>query len=222
MKENRKDPHSLGFALITLGYRDYIAARFLLNHNFIIQGVTLASTAIEKYLKAILAINGRTKKVHLDKLEELRSLLNESYYDIPNKFDKRFLNILAKAYKIRYYDNLNEPITIGFFVNQFIGELDYAISFIETQVIVNLKNQKGEVISTPYYQDIEAQEPHLFFNNYILSGITKKDHMEKIDNGYAIYVDNNNPGGELIAKGNNIRNSYNGNMTEIHFKILLD
>ena len=43
--------------LMDLGYRDYVAARFLLNNHLIIQGLTLASTAVEKYLKALIVYN---------------------------------------------------------------------------------------------------------------------------------------------------------------------
>jgi len=46
-----------GYALMDLAYRDYIAARFLLNNHFIVQGLTLASTAVEKYLKAVIVFN---------------------------------------------------------------------------------------------------------------------------------------------------------------------
>ena len=51
-----------GYALIDLGYRDYIAARFLLNNHFIVQGLTLASTAVEKYLKAVIVFNLEEKQ----------------------------------------------------------------------------------------------------------------------------------------------------------------
>ena len=37
----------IAYSLIDVGYRDYIAARFLLNNRFTVQGLTLASTAIE-------------------------------------------------------------------------------------------------------------------------------------------------------------------------------
>ena len=39
-----------GLHLMELGYIDYIAARFLLNNDFMQQGITLSSTAVEKYI----------------------------------------------------------------------------------------------------------------------------------------------------------------------------
>lgn len=50
-----------GPTLLDLGYRDYIAARFLLNNKFIIQGLTLASTALEKYLKSLIVLTSKEK-----------------------------------------------------------------------------------------------------------------------------------------------------------------
>ena len=51
-----------GSSLMDLGYRDYIAARFLLNNKFIIQGLTLASTALEKYLKSLIVLTSKEKE----------------------------------------------------------------------------------------------------------------------------------------------------------------
>lgn len=51
-----------GYSFAELAYRDYIAARFLLNNHFIVQGLTLASTAVEKYLKAVIAFNLQEKE----------------------------------------------------------------------------------------------------------------------------------------------------------------
>jgi hypothetical protein len=61
-----------GSSLMDLGYRDYIGARFLLNNKFIIQGLTLASTALEKYLKSLIVLTSKEKEkynYHLDNIE---------------------------------------------------------------------------------------------------------------------------------------------------------
>ncbi len=65
-------------SLTDLGFRDYVAARFLINKEFIIQGLTLASTAVEKYLKAIIVVNLKEKErynYHFDNFIKLRSVL---------------------------------------------------------------------------------------------------------------------------------------------------
>jgi len=203
---------SKAFSLISLGYDDYIAARYLIHGGYILQGVTLASSSVEKYLKAILAMYGKEKKdmgVHLNKIEKIKKLLADCYYDITEKIDSRFLKILGDAYNIRYYDDLKETVTIGFFINQFIGELDYTINLIETKVIEGVHDSNGKSISTAYKRDIEEKNVDLFLNNYILSGITKKEHMEKVDNGFGIFI---NPdyiiSGNILVQAKNIYNSY--------------
>lgn len=57
-----------------MGFDDYLATRFLLYSQFHLQGATLASTAIEKYLKAAFCIVKPTSKVprkHFDKFENI-------------------------------------------------------------------------------------------------------------------------------------------------------
>jgi HEPN domain-containing protein len=44
--------------LTLMAYEDYITSRFLLNNGHTLQGAILASTAIEKYFKAMLVTLG--------------------------------------------------------------------------------------------------------------------------------------------------------------------
>ena len=176
-----------GSTLVDLGYRDYIAARFLLNNRFIIQGLTLASTAVEKYLKSLLLYNLNEKEwynYHFDRIEKLQHLLDKHYFDVTEEFDPVFLTILEKAFKIRYYDALNQPMEFGFYLNQFIGELDNTIDLFETAL--------GPDISlnsiTLYKQAIQHKDPHLFENNYILCSQDKKTFMEKPTTAFSINI----------------------------------
>lgn len=212
--------NSLSLSYFSLGYRDYIAARFLLNNNFFLQGLTLASSSVEKYLKALLIFHGRSKKKHLSQLDDLKQELANCYYDLTQKFDPRFFTLLSNAYKARYYDNLQEPLTIGFFVNQLIGELDSFVSFIENFVITEIKDLNGNIVKTPYKRAYEEKNEQLIKNNYLFEGITKKEYMERPDDGYAIYVDPNQPFEEYVALGKGIVNEYNGSLTEIKFNFI--
>ena len=68
---------SISASLNDLAYRDYIAARFLLNNEFVIQGLTLASTAVEKYLKSIIVFHSTENKnyhYHFDRLDKLKDV----------------------------------------------------------------------------------------------------------------------------------------------------
>lgn len=80
-----------------------------------------------------------------------------------------FINILQKAYKIRYYDKLEEPVKMGFFLNQFIGELDSTIHYLEN----------NETPGLLYGQAIRSKDPNLYQNNFILNNQNKKAFMEK-------------------------------------------
>ncbi|MBZ4042614.1 hypothetical protein [Flavobacterium hibisci] len=66
----------------------------------------------------------------------MKNLLSKVNNDVSEEFDPLFLEILTKAFKIRYYDNLREPIFIGFYLNQFIGELDWTGLFTFWKILL--------------------------------------------------------------------------------------
>lgn len=175
--------------LIMLAYDDYLCSRFLINNKFILHGVTSASTAIEKYFKAILMVKiGTVEKVHLNKINKLRAQFKIAEYDeLFDYLDEVFLSILGKAYKFRYYDNIKEPDTIGFFVNQFLGELDHTVYKLEQLFIV--KKQNGSDWQSPYKKAINKKDQRLFENNFILNRIDKKEFMEEETDGFALFFD---------------------------------
>lgn len=204
-----------GYSFADLAYRDYIAARFLLNNHFIVQGLTLASTAVEKYLKAVIAFNLQEREwynYHFDKFEKLKNLLTKVNSDVTEEFDPLFMAILEKAFKIRYYDKIEQPIFMGFYINQFIGELDYTIHYLENFIFNTYSC--GQSI-TLYSKDIINKDPVLFYNNYILNQENKKDYMEMPDIGFSIYISVGSlVHREEIAKGASTRNKYEGQIAE--------
>ena len=201
--------------LLNLGFRVYIAACFLLNNHLIIQGLTLASTSVEKYLKALIVFNLKDREkyhYHFDRFELLKNVLAKVNNDVTEEFDPVFLEILENAFKIRYYDKIEKPIFMGFYINQFIGELDYTIDFME-RFIANSQNG-GESMSA-YSRAIKNNDSHLYENNFILSKENKKDFMEKPDVGFSIYI---NIGSvvqnEKIVKGGSTKNKYEGQISK--------
>lgn len=206
---------STGYSLADLGYRDYIAARFLLNNHLIVQGLTLASTAVEKYLKAVIVFNLHERKwynYHFDRFEKLKELLAKVDRDVTEEFDPLFLAILEKAFKIRYYDKLEKPIYIGFYINQFIGELDYTINYLETFIF---NNHSGGQSMTDYSKAVRKKDSALYHNNFVLNNKNKKDFMEKPDIGFSIYLSIGPViQREEIAKGGSTRNIYDGRIAE--------
>jgi HEPN domain-containing protein len=200
------DKQSVGSSLIDLGYRDYIAARFLLNNEFAIQGLMLASTAVEKYLKALIVFTFKGEEryhYHFDKLNKLRAILEKNHYDVTKKFDPVFLDILEKAYKIRYCDKLKRPVKIGFFLNQFLGELDSTIHFMES----------NETPGLIYKQAIKMKDSKLYQNNYILNGYDKKAFMERPDKAFSIYIQTGSSSHvESNVVGRDVINNYEGKL----------
>ena len=52
---------------LNIAYKDYLGARVLLNSGLLPQGAVLASTAVEKYFKAILSFGGSEARGHLSR-----------------------------------------------------------------------------------------------------------------------------------------------------------
>ena len=61
--KHSSDPTVIEF--LGAAFDDYLAARVLLLTRLPLQGAVLASTAIEKYLKAVLAFRRQKRRVHL-------------------------------------------------------------------------------------------------------------------------------------------------------------
>lgn len=206
---------STGYSFTELGYRDYIAARFLLNNHYIVQGLTLASIAVEKYLKAIIVFNLQEREwynYHFDKFEKLKKMLTKVNSDVTQEFDPVFIAILEKAFKIRYYDKIEKPIFMGFYINQFIGELDYTINYLEN-FIFNTQSC-GQPI-TIYNKAVINKDSDLYYNNFILNKENKKYFMEKPDIGFSIYISVGSVvHHEKIVKGGSTRNKYDGQIAE--------
>jgi len=190
-----------------LAFGDYRAGRHLFLNGFYTHALILSSTAVEKYLKSMLAFLGLRKRVHLDKMDELRKLFAATdYHFIPDKLDEGFLSVLGKSYKYRYYDDVETPESIGFILNQFLGELDYTVAYMESAFI--LTNDKGERVESAYQKAIKNEDPAIVTNNYILQKIPKKEFMNRVSDAYAVYIDPVVVGYEVSVTGTNITPFY--------------
>ena len=201
----------------SLAFNDYKAGRFLFLNGYYMQALVLCSTALEKYLKAMLSFMGKRKRVHLDKMEVLKNLFADTpYHFVPGKFDEGFFSILGKAYKYRYYDIVSQPESIGFLINQFLGELDYTVNFMEKAFIMT--NEKGEQIDSEYQKALKEGEAAIVTNNYLVEKIPKKEFMNRISNAYALHINPNVIGYEVIVNGTNITPFYTDKINLINVK----
>ena len=204
---------NLAFNFLVTGFRDYKASRFLLNNNFYMQGVTLASSSVEKYLKAILIINNLKRAIHLDKLKEIKKAFQIINNPILDELDENFLKVLGDAYALRYYDKVQGSISFGFFVNQLLAELDFTINLID-QRLSGKSEITGEIVLSPYQIAVNNQDEIIYQNNYILNNIDKKDFMERVSKNYNLHIENNGHEHEIIGDGLRVE-EYKGKMIRL-------
>lgn len=177
-------------AFYTMAYDDYIASRFLLNNDYILQGAILASTSIEKYFKGLLLACKpeitKVPKVHLDRIENLKSQFSKTMHeDIFNLFDVKFLEELSIVYKFRYYDNFSKPTSIGFLVNQFLGELDYIVYIFNNAIT----RYRGDALQpTKYWNNVKEFNKDLYQSNMIFNKVDKNDFMNRETKGFSFYI----------------------------------
>ena len=203
--------------MIMQAYDDYLASRFLLNNNFGMQGSILASTSIEKYLKAILIVlKGEFAKVHLDNFIKLKSQFDDTEYGIIFDYiDRVFFDILGKAFTFRYYDNIIDPQTIGFFINQFLGELDFTVHLFENLFRCDIG---GKEWKSPYKRAIDEKLKNLFDCNYILNKIDKKTFMTSESEVCVTYLNHINRSPFLLSLTQKHNPPYDGKIIYINVR----
>jgi hypothetical protein len=160
---------------LTAGFDDYLASRVLLNNLLLTQGAILASTAIEKYIKALMIIFGNESHGHLKK-SHWNSLRNYSP-KIYNQINKDFLKLCQKCYKLRYLDSLKDNFNLVIAQLEFLAELDHTIDTIEKSFKFISKNNPDGLHR--YATAIKSKDIRLFQNNYILNNIKKSDLLNE-------------------------------------------
>ena len=169
-----------------LGFRDYEAARRLLLSDLLLQGATLASTALEKYLKCLLAIKGSRINLHLDAAEKFIKGFEQKGIDIFSDLDPVFVETLSKAYRLRYYDTAEKTI-FGFYKWQLLGELDSTVDLLESRI--SQRRENGEIVKSTYQLAVEENSQNVIEENHVLLKIDKKDYMERIGPALMLRVD---------------------------------
>lgn len=103
-----------------LADNDYIASRTLLRKGFLVQGVILANSSIEKYLKTICRIENIPFK---NRGQDAHKILNlyQTILNIDSKLslNQSYLEILTKSYELRYPDRLEIEYNLA--LNQIKG-----------------------------------------------------------------------------------------------------
>jgi hypothetical protein len=175
-------------SFLTLGYGDYLAARKLLNSDLILQGATLASTSVEKYLKAVMGADGILVKIHLDNPKLLEMLKDGRLgSELYSKINHEFVALLGKVFRLRYLDEIDPGLTFVLQQTKLLAELDRTVRLIDSGIGQAITHLGGHYVSS-YGAAVREEEPYLFENNYILQGIERKEFIERYSDFYGIVV----------------------------------
>lgn len=176
---------STAHSYTVLGYKDYIGARCLLRDGHLYQGAVLASTAVEKYLKAVLLIFGEKGHGHLDK-PGLWKLFQSSGTDLISVLNHEFIQFLGKAYRLRYVDDIKSDIGIAIEQYKVLAELDFSISQIASRLTIKIGDESSHISSYRTWQS--AGETALYADNYVLLGSSKDLFVQRKQKFQAVYV----------------------------------
>lgn len=185
----------LFLGLHRLGFLEYLAARKLLISRMLLQGVEMAASAVEKYMKAVLALRGNECNTHKLTGSLLRALAN---WDprLSAKLNHDFLQFLEIGYSLRYLDSAKVGTSIHIAKRKTLAELDFTVSEFERRF--RLRDKSGE-IETNYRIAVKEKDPSLWEANYILLGKEKHAYIEGPDDCYELRV---------LAGGNLIEATY--------------
>jgi HEPN domain-containing protein len=155
---------------LALAFDDYIAARVLLNNKLALQGLILASTSVEKYLKAILATKGKISRIHLDSSDFLK-LFEMNGLDISN-LNANFIKYLGRSYPFRYIEPTSGPASITIEPRKLLAELDFTVSQCEASFQIR-------PVPSPYAAAVSNRDERVWANNYVLHEIDKTSFISE-------------------------------------------
>lgn len=172
---------AIGFFITA--YEDYIAARQLLINDLLIQGCILANTSIEKYFKGMKAILGETIPRHHDiTVTKFKNTLKNKFNRIYQVINFEFIELLAKSYNLRYFDEIDNDFNIAIIKAKTLAELDYIVCEIENSF--NLRYSKQADNKSKFTDDKENKNSLLWNYNFYLNNVDKKFYIERPDNVY--------------------------------------
>jgi HEPN domain-containing protein len=159
---------------LTWADTDYLAARRLLMDGLLVQGASLANTAIEKYLKALIALHGK-KIIRIHNPLEIYKKLKEQGSSL--LLDEGFLELLGKSYEMRYPDDIEDGYNLVLSQALLLDALDQTVKLITDRV--RLGNVNGAV-KRKLDLLVEQRDPQLSSMNTALGSITKDTLLTRL------------------------------------------
>lgn len=172
-------------ALMWLGWadQDYLGSRALLLTGLVVQGVVLACTSIEKYLKAVCAISDTPCGSVGHGVSQLNGMLTNRA--IPQDLDVQFLRYLDKAYKLRYPDDLNPGFNIALNSIATLAQLDLSVDHIRQRFTFQ---QKGKIVSTKLDEARKRGAQELMAKNCVSTDVLKTSLFAEASWSYDLRV----------------------------------
>lgn len=178
-----KHPHkSMDF--LDLAQDDYVAARFLLRSGFLPQGVVVAATAVEKYLKAALAVKNYYSKKHLD--SGLIQAVEKLFPDLSSALNTDFLKYLKRGFMLRYAIVDSDGFSIIINQHRTLITLDETVANIDKEFLIR---HGANEIDTPLRRAMTVKEPAVFIDNVPLGGISFSELAQRPNMMYELKVD---------------------------------
>jgi len=178
---SQRTTNYLGLAL-----DDYRAARILLRGGLLAQGVALASTAVEKELKAVLALKGFYTKKHLN--TGLLGMANQHFPGFKTSVDSDFIKFLGKGFDLRYASVDGPGYTIVINQHRTLMALDLTMLTIDSGITLRLN---GEVHKTPLQNVIETKGPAIYSDNVPLKAISLEELSQRPNKMFELRVGEN-------------------------------
>lgn len=150
-------------------FNDYLAARVLLLSGLPQQGAILSSTAIEKYLKAILAFRGNESHGHL-KASHWRAVKNFSP-TLFGQLDLEFLELNKKCFRLRYTDAIPVGFNLVVPTRNFLAELDHTALAVQRRFV---PNAEAASYKTEFDLLMERRDDRLWVENHVLLKMDKE------------------------------------------------
>lgn len=186
VKETNLEQGKKFVGLKSTAYKEYLAARHLLNDNFLHQAAFFINTCVEKEIKAFIFVLDITVNIKHESFK-LFNLLNRHKPEITKKLNADFIRIVSKIYSSRYYDDLGPGFNFVIKRNKFLAELDYTFSILESSTWFRASGDK-EIPKSAYEMDKENRSPVLYRNNYLLNNKSKLDFLNQQDLVYEYRV----------------------------------
>jgi HEPN domain-containing protein len=180
---------------------DYLAARALLLGGYVIQGTSFANTALEKYLKTLFVIFG----FKVPKSHDVRYLYCEIIKEVKSlKLNVDFLELLFKAYKIRYPDDLEIGYNVHLSDAMILSELDSSVFEIRKGFNIS---KNGDSLKTKFNEALRVRKPELVTKNCSFGGFSREQLFKEESSIYEMRILENNNLIEYSYKVENLNDS---------------